>query len=110
MINFSQIYEGWRNKLIPPADKKDFIEQVSKYRTDVCAGCEHHSENMRKNHPAYRKIRPDHHCTYCGCTLSAKTRCLSCKCPLDKWMEILTPEQEEQIKNEIYGKQQGSKT
>lgn len=108
MINFSQVYEGWRNKLVPPGDKKNFIELASKYRTDECLKCEHHSENKKKTDSTYKTIRPDHHCTHCGCTLSAKTRCLSCKCPLDKWLEILTPEQEEQFKTSI--NEQGSKT
>ena len=100
MINFSQVYEGWKNKLIPPADKKDFIELASNHRTDICLSCEHHSENKRKD-PKFKTIRPDHHCAYCGCTLSAKTRCLSCRCPLDKWLEAITPEQEEEIKQSI---------
>jgi hypothetical protein len=108
MINFSQVYEGWRNKLVPPGDKKNFIELASKYRTDACLKCEHHSENKKKADLTYRTIRPDHHCTHCGCTLSAKTRCLSCKCPLDKWMEILTHEQEEEFKTSI--NEQGNKT
>lgn len=108
MINFSQVYEGWRNKLVPPGDKKNFIILASKYRTDVCLKCEHHSENRKKTDPTYKTIRPDHHCTNCGCTLSAKTACLSCKCPLDKWLEILTPEQEEEFKTSI--NEQASKT
>lgn len=103
MIDFSKIYEGWRNKLIPPEHLKNFIELTSKYRTDICLKCEHHSENKKKRDPSYKTIRPDHHCVNCGCTLSAKTRCLSCRCPLDKWIEAVTHEQEEQIKQAING-------
>jgi hypothetical protein len=33
----------------------------------------------------------------CECTLSAKTACLSCACPLNKWGEEMTPEQEEEM-------------
>jgi hypothetical protein len=63
MINFSQIYEGWRNKLIPPADMKDMIQQVSKERVTICNDCPFHS----KNHST--PLRPDAHCTDCGCNL-----------------------------------------
>ena len=99
----SQIYEGWRNKLIPPAHLKNMIELASKSRTDICLGCEHHSENARRN-KGYKTVRPDHHCVECGCVLSAKTRCLSCACPLKKWEAIMTDVEEEQVKKQINGK------
>lgn len=99
MINFAQIYEGWKNKLIPPANMKNFIELTSKDRTDVCLQCEHHSENKKKN--GYRTVRLDHHCTDCGCTLAAKTRCLSCECPLKKWTAVLNQEEEYTFKKEV---------
>jgi hypothetical protein len=38
--------------------------------------------------------------------LSAKTKCLSCKCPIDKWLPVLTEEQEEEIKRDDGGEQQ----
>lgn len=101
MINFSQVYEGWRNKLVPPSELKGLIEKTAEERLNICAQCPHHSKN-------YKSVRPDDHCTYCGCTLAAKTRCLSCKCPLEKWIETLTPEQEEQIKTSI--NEPGNKT
>ncbi len=46
-------------------------------------------------------MRPDAHCTKCGCTLSAKTKCLSCACPLNKWAAIVSQEDEEQMKKTI---------
>jgi hypothetical protein len=99
----SQIYEGWRNKLVPPAHLKNMIELTSKSRTDICLGCEHHSENAKRN-KGYKSIRPDHHCVECGCMLSAKTRCLSCECPLKKWEAVMSNIEEEQIKKQINGK------
>lgn len=48
----------------------------------------------------YKSLRPDVHCTHCGCTLSAKTRCLSCSCPINLWKEVITKEEEENMKNE----------
>jgi hypothetical protein len=97
MINFSQIYEGWRNKLVPPADMKDMIQQVSKERLSICSKCPFHS----KNH--FTPLRPDAHCTDCGCNLEAKSACLSCGCPQDKWMAVVDDKQEEQLKKDING-------
>lgn len=79
----SEIFEGWRNKIVPPEALKEIIEVVSKERTSICEECPNHSK-------FHHSLRMDDHCTYCGCTLSAKTRCLSCKCPLDtpKWIEL----------------------
>lgn len=79
-----QIAEGWRNHLIPPQELKGVIKTVSLHRLTICEGCEYHS----KNH--HTPKRPDAHCTDCGCTLLAKTKCLSCRCPLKipKWVEV----------------------
>ena len=98
MINFSQIYEGWRNNLIPPSNLKDLIKATSEERINICLNCPHHSK-------FHKTVRPDDHCTNCGCTLAAKTKCLSCSCPLNKWVAIATGEEEEQIKNIINGKE-----
>lgn len=102
MISFSQIYEGWRNQLVPPKDMKQAIEDVSRERLDVCSKCEHYSENVRKK--GLSALRPDVHCTNCGCTLSAKTRCLSCSCPIGFWKEIVSQDEEESIKKKIDGR------
>jgi hypothetical protein len=58
---------------------------------NICYECPFHSRH-------HNTIRPDDHCTNCGCTLSAKTKCLSCSCPIEKWQALLSPEQEEEIK------------
>lgn len=97
MINFSQIYEGWRNKLVPPADMKEMIQQVSNERVTICNGCPFHSKNHKT------PLRPDAHCTDCGCNLEAKSACLSCSCPQDKWDAVVNDKQEELLKNEING-------
>lgn len=97
MINFSQIYEGWRNKLVPPADMKDVIAATSKERLSICDECPFHS----KNHST--PLRPDAHCTDCGCNLEAKSACLSCGCPQNKWTAVVNEQQEEQLKKDING-------
>lgn len=89
-----KIWEGWRNHLFPPEHLKKLILSVSRSRRRICDSCEYNSK-------FHKTIRPDIHCTICGCTLSAKTKCLSAECPLvpPKWKAILTEEQEEMIEN-----------
>ena len=94
-INWSQILEGWRNKLLPPEHLKSLIEETSKERMDICTKCKFNSINRPKKY-----VRPDVFCTLCGCTLSAKTKCLSCSCPVDKWINVITEEEEELLYEE----------
>lgn len=96
-MSIFQIYEGWRNNLFPPEKLKEVIEQTSTSRMEICNNCEHVSTK-------HKTIRKDVHCTNCGCTLAAKTKCLSCSCPLKKWVALITQDQEEEIVN--YGKEQ----
>lgn len=92
-MNLTKIYEGWKNKLFPDEELKERIEEVSKKRMEICNGCFYHSSNR----PGYRSLRPDAHCTDCGCTLSAKTACLSCGCPREYWKAEMTKEQENEL-------------
>lgn len=104
MINLKQVYEGWRNKLIPPSEIKEQIDRVAEERTTICEKCEFVSSNMKK-FKNYHTMRPDEHCTKCSCTISAKVKCLSCKCPLPqpKWNAVVSREIEKEIENEIQG-------
>ena len=85
-MSLGQIYEGWKNHLLPEERKKDFIEHVSAERLAICEACEELSSNKKD----YKSLRLDAHCTNCGCTLAAKTKCLTCECPLKKWMSAQT--------------------
>lgn len=89
-INFSQLYEGWRNNLVPPKRIREAIQKTSESRLLICEECSWHSKN-------YKTVRPDAHCTHCGCTLSAKTKCLSCSCPINKWEAVATEEEAEEL-------------
>jgi len=89
-MSLSQIYEGWKNHLLPEEKQKAFIEHVSLSRLSVCDGCEFHSKN-------HLSIRPDAHCTNCGCTLATKTKCLTCECPLKKWVATKMPKDNDEI-------------
>jgi hypothetical protein len=95
-MSLIQIYEGWKNKLLPDRELKDIIDSTTKERIKICNSCEFHSSNR----VGYKSLRPDAHCTNCGCTLSAKTACLSCQCPLNKWMPVMTRKQEDEMDNE----------
>ena len=77
-MSLSEMLEGWKNNLLPKEEMKTLIEAVHSERIAICEACEFHSKNQLS-------IRPDVHCTNCGCTLAAKTRCLSCSCPINKW-------------------------
>lgn len=92
-ININDIYEGWKNKLIPSEDLKEIIEETRKERLEICNKCPEHSSNK----VGYKSIRFDAHCTNCGCTLSAKTSCLHCECPLKYWKAKLSAEQHKEI-------------
>jgi hypothetical protein len=85
-MSLGQIFEGWKNHLLPEERTKAFIEHVSNERLDICNTCEHHSKN-------HISMRPDAHCAECGCTLAAKTKCLTCECPLKKWIAQEIPKE-----------------
>ena len=89
-MSLAQIIEGWKNNLLPAEQEKELIQQVSDSRMLVCNECEHISTK-------HKSVRPDVHCVNCGCTLAAKTKCLSCSCPINKWSAVLTKEQEDEI-------------
>lgn len=92
-MSLSQIFEGWKNHLSP----RDYLlEQINAAHTErmaICSTCPFNSLIDKNASP----LRWDEHCTKCGCTLSAKTKCLSCSCPIDKWGALITPEEEDKI-------------
>lgn len=86
----SNIAEGFRNHLFPPEELKYVIEQTSETRLEICKTCEHYStEGLYK------------HCEKCGCSFPAKTKCLSCSCPVGKWQPLITKEEEDKLKKKI---------
>ena len=85
-MSWKQIIEGWKNHLVPEEEMKEVIKQVSEERMLICEACPMHSKHLKNS------LRPDAHCVSCGCTLSAKTKCLSCQCPIHKWMPVIIEE------------------
>lgn len=88
-MSVKQIIEGWKNHLLPEEKKIAFLNELSAERMNICNACPECSINKEHN-----KLRPDVHCTNCGCTLAAKTKCTTCKCPLDKWDAVNEPNYE----------------
>ena len=88
-MSLGQIIEGWKNHLLPEEKQKAFIEHVSNERLAICNACEEHSSNKKD----YKTMRIDAHCAECGCTLSAKTKCLTCECPFKKWVAQEMPKE-----------------
>lgn len=92
-MSLSQIFEGWKNHISPDAYLVEQITQASETRMAICRQCPYFSKNNVNANP----FRFDEHCTNCGCTLSAKTKCLSCSCPINKWEAIISSEEEQII-------------
>lgn len=74
----------------------------------ICRGCEFNSKNI----PNYKNLtRPDEHCIRCGCTLAAKTKCMSCECPLPgeekKWQAVVSAKEESDINEKINSEEDG---
>jgi hypothetical protein len=95
-MNFKQIYEGYKNLLVPSSEIRETISNVRQERLAICNDCPFHS----KHHTT--PLRFDDHCTDCGCNLDAKSSCLSCSCPKEKWMALTTQDEEDALKQEIH--------
>ena len=102
-LSSSQIYEGWKNNLFPAKEIKEKIATIGAQRMEICRSCNYNSE-VRKVKLKEKILRPDEHCTHCGCTLAAKTKCLSCECPIKRWTAVLSEEKDfdEKWRNQIY--------
>ena len=78
MSKLSQITEGYTNLA-----KQKFgvlspeIEALGKPRAAICASCPH----------AVKSTLGGFKCDDCGCQLDAKQICVSCSCPLNKWIK-----------------------
>jgi hypothetical protein len=79
---------------------KESVERVAEERTLICKGCSHNSDHQKK-YNNYKTIRPDFHCTICGCGLHMKTRALSQECPAGKWKSYVSQEEEYEINKKL---------
>ncbi len=90
----------WRHLI---KELKDTIAKVGEERLEICKACNYHSKNRKD----YKTVRPDDHCTNCGCTLAAKTKCLSCNCPMKYWKALMTDDQYDEIRNTLEEENEG---
>ena len=105
-MNFLEVFEGWRNDILPPERLKDLIIQVSKERLAICKECIAYDEtgegcSIPGTSPCCNKHVKIEDVFGCGCPLQKKTKCLSCECPAKKWVAISTQEQEELINKRL---------
>lgn len=68
--NKNAIAKGVFNSIV----RKEEIEELAKTRFTICSNC---PSKVVKNFVTT--------CDECGCVLSFKTRCVDCKCPINKW-------------------------
>lgn len=97
-FDFKGIMQGSFNSVFVNQE----IEKVAETRTTICDTCPWQSENKKRDNPDFKTIRPDVHCTHCGCNLHMKTRSMSQTCPLTverdgvpaKWPAVISQSQE----------------
>jgi len=84
--NKKQILAGLKNYVI----KTKNIEIIAKYRMSICDEC------SSKSNDDIACVVPNTApcCIECGCCLDLKVRSLSSSCPLNKWDEIISIEDE----------------
>jgi hypothetical protein len=94
-IDFKGLLQGAFNSIFV----KEEIEKIAGQRLAICRGCPFNSINAQKT--GYETSRFDEHCTDCGCNLHMKTRCLSCKCPKDKWGIEMSEDEELKLNEKL---------
>jgi len=87
-VDWKGLIEGVRNKIVPSEELKPIIEETAKERMAICDACE---------------WKRGTRCGKCGCFLVLKTRCLSCECPIQKWLKVMEKEEGELVKGIING-------
>ena len=88
-----EIYNGWRNLLLPKEKQRVVIKTTSSYRMEICNVCIYNSRNCKK-------MSLFKYCTICKCPLKAKTKCLICECPDTpaRWKAVFLEMEEENEK------------
>lgn len=94
--NKEQIIEGFKNNIF----KKEHIEEIASKRLEICRSNE--CKAYDKNGTSEKVYMNGHEsCADCGCVLSTKVRCLSCKCPLNFWKAITDEDTNTKIHEKI---------
>lgn len=96
-VDWKGLAQGMYNSV---AGKK-WIKDLAAHRMNTfCSPCEFNSKNA-KELSDYQTIRPDDHCTRCGCNLEWKTHQLSSSCPAGLWNAAVTRQEAEAITTHI---------
>lgn len=105
-MKFLEIFEGWKNDLLPSEKLRELIISTSEERLAICEKCIAYDTigtgcAIPLTGPCCNKHAKIDGYQGCGCPLTKKTKCLSCTCPANKWLAISTIEQEEFINNKL---------
>lgn len=116
--NKGQILEGIKNLTF----KKEHIEEIKSYRESICKECIWYNKKYKSVKEVPEIISQlktnswieelidieSPKCIHCGCNIgenSIKLRCLSCSCPIGKWANVTSEEEESKIKKIIENEQ-----
>ena len=91
--NKSKIIDGVKNNLF----KKEHVEIIATKRLNICKSCEEFDGNGKTC--LMPGTQP--YCGLCGCSLAFKTRSLSSKCDINKWIAEVTEEEEDVINDKL---------
>lgn len=95
--NKGQIIEGIKNSVF----KKDDVEQIADYRMGICVQCELFDDNgegclVPGTQPCCNEKKGG-----CGCSLGFKTRSLSSSCPKNRWVAVMSEQEEDLLKQKL---------
>jgi len=81
--------EGITNSII----RDEFVEEIAAERLAICNACENKDEvggscALTGSQPC---------CSICGCAFKFKTRALSSECPVGKWSNVISEEDEDKL-------------
>lgn len=102
-IVFKEIFEGWKNHLIPTEEMKKHIAPIVEKRKAECDQCPLNIGNICSplkqgqavqdfSYHGENRIK-DFWYSGCACPLTMKQKSLQSICPLGKWLEELSPEE-----------------
>ena len=91
--NKGQILEGITNSVF----KKEDVEAIAQQRMNICYGCKLFDVTgtgclAPGTQPCCNKDKGG-----CGCSLGFKTRSLSSDCPKEKWLSVMTQQEEDAL-------------
>lgn len=98
MSRIKEVFDGWKNHLLPPKGMEETIIEMSTERLDICRQCPFNSVNA-----GISSLIRSEYCTKCGCPLEKKTKSPTSKCPLSppKWEAFLSLNEYDILKKQM---------